>query len=529
MIPRILLAATFAAAALPAQAALVVAKHATSNVTCASGTCTATAADAVLDIHDLQALLVGGDITVTGGASAQDIHFDAALHWTQAHRLTLTASNGIAISQPIVSQGAGGVTLNSAGGSDPGNYAFTGKGRIDFWDNSSSFIANGRSFTLVSDLNALSAGIAANLHGNFALAKDVDASVLGAFGQPVVADNYFGVFEGLGHAIDKLAFKGGSSAGLGLFAGVEGQIRDVALTGVHASASQTASVGVLAVSSGAILQNDSVQGTVKKHGDGFAALLTTLNDGQIVNCKGSGSVAITNSRHNAAGGLVATNEGSIEHSTSSAAASGQLAGGLVGLNRQAGTIRLSSATGTVMGEIQATVAPVSGGLVGENDGTIDQSFATGDVHGGQGYSRRRVEPATAGGLVGVDDSQQGQVNDSYATGSVTVIQLGDVGGLMGLARSVFTSYSTGSVGGGPNSNVGGFVVVHPSFGADDYWDTDTSGTTVGCAEGAGCSGVTGLGDAALKSGLPAGFSNTIWGSNPSINNGYPFLLNNPPQ
>ena len=36
-------------------------------------------------------------------------------------------------------------------------------------------------------------------------------------------------------------------------------------------------------------------------------------------------------------------------------------------------------------------------------------------------------------------------------------------------------------------------------------------------------------DAQLKSALPAGFSSAIWGQSAGINNGYPYLLGNPPQ
>ena len=42
-------------------------------------------------------------------------------------------------------------------------------------------------------------------------------------------------------------------------------------------------------------------------------------------------------------------------------------------------------------------------------------------------------------------------------------------------------------------------------------------------------GITGLSDAQMKAALPAGFSPSVWGLNPSINNGYPYLLANPPQ
>ena len=42
-------------------------------------------------------------------------------------------------------------------------------------------------------------------------------------------------------------------------------------------------------------------------------------------------------------------------------------------------------------------------------------------------------------------------------------------------------------------------------------------------------GITGLTDAQLKSALPAGFDPNVWGQSSSINNGWPYLLANPPQ
>ncbi|MFL6691148.1 MAG: hypothetical protein ACJ8IR_13340 [Alphaproteobacteria bacterium] len=44
-----------------------------------------------------------------------------------------------------------------------------------------------------------------------------------------------------------------------------------------------------------------------------------------------------------------------------------------------------------------------------------------------------------------------------------------------------------------------------------------------------CERVTGLSDAELRSGRPAGFKSDVWGQSPDINNGYPYLLANPPQ
>jgi hypothetical protein len=49
---------------------------------------------------------------------------------------------------------------------------------------------------------------------------------------------------------------------------------------------------------------------------------------------------------------------------------------------------------------------------------------------------------------------------------------------------------------------------------------------VGSGSGAGITGET---TAQLQAGLPAGFDPTIWAESPSINNGLPYLINNPPQ
>jgi hypothetical protein len=83
--------------------------------------------------------------------------------------------------------------------------------------------------------------------------------------------------------------------------------------------------------------------------------------------------------------------------------------------------------------------------------------------------------------------------------------------------------------GGDGSAVGGFIgrAQDDDDFEFDYWDVDTSGTSQGCAVG-GCPNVNGISDAQLKSGLPAGFDKNIWAQDPGINNGYPYLIANPP-
>jgi len=120
---------------------------------------------------------------------------------------------------------------------------------------------------------------------------------------------------------------------------------------------------------------------------------------------------------------------------------------------------------------------------------------------------------------------------------VTGSNYNEVGGLVGLTySSVENSYSTGAPTAGTNSEVGG------SLGEDDhqanggttanlYWDTTTSGIT-NLSQGAGNvandPNVTGETTAQLQAALPAGFDPTIWAESPSINNGLPYLISNPP-
>jgi hypothetical protein len=67
--------------------------------------------------------------------------------------------------------------------------------------------------------------------------------------------------------------------------------------------------------------------------------------------------------------------------------------------------------------------------------------------------------------------------------------------------------------------------------SNTYWDTDTSGIK-NPGQGAGNvpndPGITGLTTEQLQSGLPQGFDPKIWGQNPNINYGFPYLLANQP-
>ena len=101
------------------------------------------------------------------------------------------------------------------------------------------------------------------------------------------------------------------------------------------------------------------------------------------------------------GGLAGYNGGSITSSWASGSVTGfEYIGGLVGLNYVGATITGSNASGAVTAPFIAGEFSNTGGLVGENDGSINTSHATGNVNGpltGDGYAMSRL---IFGGSVG---------------------------------------------------------------------------------------------------------------------------------
>jgi hypothetical protein len=193
--------------------------------------------------------------------------------------------------------------------------------------------------------------------------------------------------------------------------------------------------GLVGYSSGTI-QNSSANIVV--NGELIVGGLVGGSAGNVQNCSATGNVAVSNS---SGGGLVGIKyQGYIENSYATGrvivAGSGfQHSGGLVGQNY--GTVQNSYAAGEVIGKTQV------GGLVGFNEGTVKNSYAIGVVSGDAGV----------GGLVG-ENFEGGIVVNSYANGNINGTD--DIGGLVGANEgTVENSYATGNVEG--NNNVGGLV------------------------------------------------------------------------
>ena len=139
-------------------------------------------------------------------------------------------------------------------------------------------------------------------------------------------------------------------------------------------------------------------------------------------------------------------------------------GGLVGQNE--GTITASYAAGSV-----SSSNNYAGGLVGYNKGAITASYSSGAVSGND----------QVGGLAG--RSEDGTIKASYSASAVTVrASVFGAGGLVGFisgnTSTITASYSTGAVG-GSGSFIGG-LVGRADTGAtatNSYWDRETSGLT----------------------------------------------------
>lgn len=182
--------------------------------------------------------------------------------------------------------------------------------------------------------------------------------------------------------------------------------------------------------------------------------LVGTNYGEIEGSSTNGTVDLNNTGVYA-GGLTGANEGIVRESSSSVAVTSEAsasAGGLVGSNRPGRAITDSYATGDVSGSNNV----LAGGLVGRNSGNISRSYSTGNAHTGQ--------QGMAGGLVGY--KSDGTIENSYSTGNASGSAAVFVGGLIGMNNGgdVNYSYSTGSASGGTDAN-GGLIGFKQGSGA----------------------------------------------------------------
>jgi hypothetical protein len=476
-------AASVALLAAPAEASVTISSALTKNMTCSAGVCSPTKTTAVLNVSDLKRMLKSGNVTVTttgsGSVQANNIEVAAALAWSSSNGLTLAANQSIAFDAPVSVTGKGGLTLNDAGKE---SLAFYNGANVTFSNLSSALTINGNPYVLFGTVAEFASDVSANNYANqngyFALAANYDASGDGTYSSaPVQGDNATGgmngIFEGLGNTISNLTIDDGSCGCDGLIAfAPQETISNFGMVNVSITGSGTAGGIVSYINSNGLIWRSYATGTISM---GFL---------------------------DSAGGLEAGNA----------------------------PIAQSWANVTISGG-QGLVA---GGLTtGGSSQIIEQSFSTGSVSCSVGF-------CDLGGLA-LNAGQGGQITDSYALGAVTDGGPGGddsyIGGLLSGngGATITSSYAAGKVT-APDSGCNGSAdCVGGLYGMDDYnsnahayWDTSTTGADVAAGNEASDPGTKGLKNKTFIAKLPKGFSKKIWAQNPSINNGLPYLIANPP-
>jgi filamentous hemagglutinin family protein len=259
--------------------------------------------------------------------------------------------------------------------------------------------------------------------------------------------------------------------------------------------------------------------TINDSTDLVVGLFGTVGPGGIVRNIGLINAAVTGDS-SVVGGLVGLNEGTVTNAFATGMVTGDadIVGGLVGTN--AGTIEDSYAAATVTGSGGADTV---GGLVGQNAGQISDAYATGVVTGS----------AEVGGLAGENDTGA-TIIDAYATGAVNGAA-SDAGGLLGRNNggTIIDAYATGSLSG--STGVVGGLVGFTLGGTitDGYWDETTTGTTTGVGTGAFTGAVVGLTtlqwltEGPTVAGSPNGFMNGgawVAGSPYPVLGALPFII-----
>jgi len=482
--PLALLAAGLATGA---NAALVISTGATHHVSCGRIACRATASNAVLNVSALRTKLVSSAVKLVSGTLAGDIEIEAPLTWVNKTHLTLDSYHSIVIDEAVSDAGPGGLTLKTNDGGAGGTLSFGASGNVTFMSSKNKLTIDGAAYTLVANVAELAAAIKASQNGtgNYALLRNYDAKKDGAYASSPIQTEFNGTFEGLGNTVSNLTISDGGIQdtydGL-FFENSAGTIRDFGLV------------------------NASVSNGPPQAG-AFAGTLAAINEGTIWRCWATGG-AVNDGTAGFAGGLIAQNSGgTITQSWANVAvaAAASSSGGLVGQNGGSSAIVQSYATGTVSSPPTSDSVAL-GGLVGEDDGMISQSYATGAVS----LTNSGAASSDAGGLVGYESAGSNRlISQSYSTGAVSSASgnANSVGGLIGF----------------DDSGAGGIV--------SSYWDISSSGIT-NLSQGAGNiandPGITGLTSKQFKSGLPAGFDPAVWGEHSGIDNHFPYLLALPP-
>ena len=223
----------------------------------------------------------------------------------------------------------------------------------------------------------------------------------------------------------------------------------------------------------------------------FAVLDGTVQNLSFVEGSVTSTYSGSNSNPSNIGVLVGKNYGTISGVSTGisvvASPGSNYVGGLVGYVGTNGTIQNSYATGNITGGAGDDNVGGLVGYVGDSSSVIIQnSYATGNITGGAGDDQ-------IGGLVGSVGNSSVIIQNSYATGNITGGAGNDkVGGLVGIFDGIIQNvYATGTANGGAGDDqVGGLVGTLRGTVGNSY----ATGTANGGADDDNVGGLVGYAD-----------------------------------
>lgn len=247
----------------------------------------------------------------------------------------------------------------------------------------------------------------------FVISNDIDMS-----GKKFSGGGIFcGILMGNGHTIRNISMDFREANG-GLFTniGVEGQVRDLNLSGDFSQYTNS-SEGISAENIvGDIMKNAGISGISPSASTGITGAVAAVNSGLIVDCTFEGTITGQKST----GGIVGKNNdtGIIDTCANAAAVSGvETTGGIAGENK--GVIKNSRNAGKINPEAEETTRE-TGGIAGLSTGVIEYSNNEGEI-GCEGYG------SNTGGIAG---KQNGALIECKNTGSVGAKN--NAGGIVGI-------------------------------------------------------------------------------------------------
>jgi filamentous hemagglutinin family protein len=398
-----------------------------------------------LTIDTAAAATIDGDLattnvmlqTTSGGTSGPgnassggsgNIIVNSPLNWSSGNTLTFSAYKSLLVDANITVAGGGGVVITTNTGNVGGDYSFAPSTSLSFTSGSGS----GATLNINGSSYALLYS-AADLQAINASDTALSANYALANGLDLTGVTWTPIGVASGSAQNSGAGYDGSFTGLGH------TVSNLTLVGTFAY------VGLFGDSSGTIRDIGIVNPHVSATGTTLTFGHTTLNipasivgallgendTGVVLNAFATGGTISAASGDGTLGGLVGENNGIINNAyattTVAAPTKSGLVGGLVGINDLHGTITNAYATGAVSA---GSNTQEIGGLAGVNEGIIANSHATGSVSGANTAVSPALNAASVGGLVG--QNAGGSITDSYATGAVfSGAGSAEVGGLVG--------------------------------------------------------------------------------------------------